>query len=205
MPPPKEKRDATLVFHTGDRVSGFDGCNSLTGGYTLTATAGLRSDRRPRPRGVSGQPGDGARFSCGAQERQPLEDRRQPAGTVRRRRGTCGGICERLSTSPPAANVLQGTRWQLVVFQGSDGTKLTPDDRGKYTIEFDAGGRLNRGLTAIAAAYLEVERAAARVRSAGTDSSHVPAGIAPRSDRQAMDLHPLVHDEGRTPLPRAHG
>jgi uncharacterized lipoprotein YbaY/heat shock protein HslJ len=45
--------------------------------------------------------------------------------------------------SPPVANVLQGTKWQLVRFQGSDGKTLTPDDRGKYTIEFDAEGRLN--------------------------------------------------------------
>jgi para-nitrobenzyl esterase len=29
-----------------------------------------------------------------------------------------------------------------VKFQGNDGTTLMPDDRGKYTVEFDAGGRL---------------------------------------------------------------
>ena len=28
-------------------------------------------------------------------------------------------------------------------FQGSHGTTLTPDDRGKYTVEFGAGGRVN--------------------------------------------------------------
>jgi para-nitrobenzyl esterase len=37
---------------------------------------------------------------------------------------------------------LAGTSWQLVKFQGIDGTTLTPDDSGKYTIEFAAGGRL---------------------------------------------------------------
>ena len=37
---------------------------------------------------------------------------------------------------------LAGTSWQLVRFEGGDGTILTPDDRAKYTIEFAAGGRL---------------------------------------------------------------
>lgn len=37
---------------------------------------------------------------------------------------------------------LAGTSWQLVKFQGSDDTTLTPDDRSKYTVEFGAGGQL---------------------------------------------------------------
>jgi para-nitrobenzyl esterase len=37
---------------------------------------------------------------------------------------------------------LAGTSWQLVKFEGGDGTTLTPDDRAKYTIEFAAGGQL---------------------------------------------------------------
>ena len=43
--------------------------------------------------------------------------------------------------SRPAA--LPGTSWQLVKFQGSDGTTLTPDDRARYTIEFGSDGRLS--------------------------------------------------------------
>jgi uncharacterized lipoprotein YbaY/heat shock protein HslJ len=43
---------------------------------------------------------------------------------------------------PSPSPGLAGTSWQLVKFQGSDDTTLTPDDRGKYTIEFGAGGRL---------------------------------------------------------------
>ena len=42
--------------------------------------------------------------------------------------------------SPPG---LGGTAWQLVQFQGGDGTTLTPDDRTKYTIEFGTEGSLN--------------------------------------------------------------
>jgi len=35
---------------------------------------------------------------------------------------------------------LGGTAWQLVKFQGGDGTTLAPDDRTKYTIEFLSDG-----------------------------------------------------------------
>jgi para-nitrobenzyl esterase len=42
------------------------------------------------------------------------------------------------SVQPPSAD-LAGTSWQLVKFQGRDGTALTPDDRAKYTVAFDAG------------------------------------------------------------------
>ena len=54
-------------------------------------------------------------------------------------------VSEPAGQDPPpaaAASSLQGTRWQLVRFQGSDGTVLTPDDKAKYTIDFDAEGRL---------------------------------------------------------------
>jgi heat shock protein HslJ len=37
---------------------------------------------------------------------------------------------------------LAGTSWQLVKFQSSDDTTLTPDDPAKYTIEFAADGQL---------------------------------------------------------------
>ena len=47
--------------------------------------------------------------------------------------------------TPPqdiAAN-LAATSWQLVKFQGSDDTTLTPDDGAKYTIAFETGGRVS--------------------------------------------------------------
>jgi heat shock protein HslJ len=45
---------------------------------------------------------------------------------------------------PPqeAAHPLQGTSWRLVKFEGGDGTTVTPDDRSKYTLEFQDRGRL---------------------------------------------------------------
>lgn len=68
---------------------------------------------------------------------------------------------------PPAAAVsmmLQGTSWQLIEFEGGDGTTLTPDERVKYTITFGEDGQLtaridcNRGLgmwTSVGANHLE--------------------------------------------------
>lgn len=35
---------------------------------------------------------------------------------------------------------LDGTSWQLVKFQGGDGSTLVPDDRSKYTITFGTNG-----------------------------------------------------------------
>jgi para-nitrobenzyl esterase len=47
--------------------------------------------------------------------------------------------------TPPysAAESLGGTSWQLVKFQGSDGTVLRPDDKAKYTFAFGADGSLS--------------------------------------------------------------
>jgi para-nitrobenzyl esterase len=50
------------------------------------------------------------------------------------------------TTQPPehdAAVDLGGTSWQLVKFQGSDDTTLTPDDKAKYTIAFGSDGRVS--------------------------------------------------------------
>ena len=38
---------------------------------------------------------------------------------------------------------LDGTSWQLVKFTGGDGKVLTPDDKSKYTLAFNADGTLN--------------------------------------------------------------
>jgi uncharacterized lipoprotein YbaY len=53
---------------------------------------------------------------------------------------------EPAKSQPPkasAASPLQGTTWQLVQFQGPDGSVVAPDDRTKYTIEFSDGGQVS--------------------------------------------------------------
>ncbi|MGH9460068.1 MAG: META domain-containing protein, partial [Vicinamibacteria bacterium] len=45
-------------------------------------------------------------------------------------------------TPPGTPPTLEGTSWQLVRFLGMDDTTRTPDDRTKYTLEFQTGGVL---------------------------------------------------------------
>ena len=49
--------------------------------------------------------------------------------------GVLGVACAQPSSG---AETLAGTTWQLVQFEGGDGTVLTPDDRSKYTMAFAA-------------------------------------------------------------------
>ena len=50
----------------------------------------------------------------------------------------------RAQTSPQkAAANLGGTSCRLVKFEGGDGKTLTPEDRSKYTITFEAEGRVS--------------------------------------------------------------
>lgn len=44
------------------------------------------------------------------------------------------------AATAPAPASLAGTSWQLVRFTGSDGSKLEPDDRTKYTLAFQPDG-----------------------------------------------------------------
>jgi para-nitrobenzyl esterase len=41
------------------------------------------------------------------------------------------------------ASELGGTAWQFVKFEGGDGTALTPDDKAKYTLAFEADGNVS--------------------------------------------------------------
>ena len=71
--------------------------------------------------------------------------------------GFLAGILPACASSPDTTqaadtDVLEGTTWQLVRFEGGDGTVLTPDDGSKYTIAFGPDGRVsvrvdcNRGI-----------------------------------------------------------
>lgn len=50
--------------------------------------------------------------------------------------------CAQIASEAPQQG-LEGTSWQLVRFQGGDGTILTPDGRANYTIAFADGGGLS--------------------------------------------------------------
>ncbi len=49
-----------------------------------------------------------------------------------------GGCAQLAPQSQP--ETLAGTSWQLVRFEGGDGTLRTPDDKSKYTLSFGADG-----------------------------------------------------------------
>jgi len=56
--------------------------------------------------------------------------------------GGTATLKEPIALSPTPVG-LSGTSWQLVEFRGGDDSRLTPDERAKYTIEFGEGGRVS--------------------------------------------------------------
>lgn len=65
----------------------------------------------------------------------------QPGSTSTSNLATIGAARQPSAPAPAPSSPLAGT-WQLVKFEGSNGTTLMPDDRAKYTIELVPGGRL---------------------------------------------------------------
>jgi para-nitrobenzyl esterase len=72
-----------------------------------------------------------------------------------------------IQASGSSPSQLAGTSWQLVKFQGSDDTTLTPDDRTKYMIEFATSGNLN--------ARIDCNRGRGTWKSSGT--SQIQFGV----------------------------
>ena len=180
------KREAHLVFEPGSRLSGSDGCNRLAGTYQLkgdavtfgqTAATGMacmdsaaeieRAFRDALKRAM--------RFTI-AGDRLDLFD----AAGNRVASFTAGA---RAATQPNSPS-LAGTSWQLVKFQGSDGTTLTPDDRAKYTIEFGAGGQLN--------ARVDCNRGRGTWESAGTNQVAFGPLALTRAKCPAGSLHDQI-------------
>lgn len=54
-----------------------------------------------------------------------------------------GAALAQAPASAPSAAELEGTSWQLVRFQGSDGAQLVPQERGRYLLAFAAHGELS--------------------------------------------------------------
>jgi heat shock protein HslJ len=137
------KRQAHLLFQSGGRVSGSDGCNWITGSYTLKGNVVTFGE-------VAGTMmacidiGDLDRAFRDALKRATrltiAGDRLELADAT----GILVAVFTAQAQTPPSP--LQGTSWQLVRFQGGDDKVLTPDDGAKYTVEFGADGRLTAGV-----------------------------------------------------------
>jgi len=134
-----EGRELHLVFSPNGRLSGADGCNRLTGSYTLkgeTITVG---------------PLAATQMACvTATDELAKKFRSAVAGTRRwnilngrlQLYGATGKALVVFERRREAASALQGTTWQLVEFLGGDDRRLRPDDPASYTIEFAANGVL---------------------------------------------------------------
>jgi heat shock protein HslJ len=141
VPAQPTNREAHLVFQPTGRLSGSDGCNRITGAYIL------------KGEGITFGKVAGTQMAC--PDTADVERRFQSAlkGTSHWRItgnrlelfGATGkplAVFERGTQPSLDASPLLGTRWQLVRFQGGDGTTLTPDDRAKYTFDFNNDGRI---------------------------------------------------------------
>ena len=144
-PAPKQEpgREAHLQFEA-DRVSGSDGCNRLTGSFQLkgdrvtfgqmagTMMACVNSSGTEEPFHAALK--NATRLTLKG-DRLELFDK---AGT----RLAAFAAGKKPAAKPPLSSGLSGTSWQLVKFESSDDTTLTPDDGAKYTIDFLAGDKL---------------------------------------------------------------
>jgi putative lipoprotein len=135
-----KQRPPHLTMSSADkRVSGSGGCNRFTGSYTLAGDqlkfGHLAGTMMACVQGMELEQafhealGSTAAWRVTEQRLELLD-----ASGTSLAQFTAGG--------QPAAFGLVGTSWQLVQFQGGDEKTLTPDDKSKYTIAFNADGSL---------------------------------------------------------------
>jgi heat shock protein HslJ len=137
------KREAHLLFHPAGRMSGSDGCNRITGTYALKGD-GVAFGEMTGTQTACLDTGDidrAFRDALKSATRLTVVGDRLELSDATGKRVAVFTARAKASPSPTSAR-LDGTSWQLVKFQGGDGTTLTPDDPAKYTIKFGAGGRL---------------------------------------------------------------
>lgn len=91
--------------------------------------------------------------------------------------------CVLPGTQPPAPN-LGGTSWQLVKFQGGDGTVLTPDDKAKYTLAFAQDG--------VMSARIDCNRARGGWKSSGPGQLEFGPMAATRAQCPPGSLHDQI-------------
>ena len=91
------------------------------------------------------------------------------------------------SNPEPGTNGLAGTSWQLVQFEGGDGTVMKPTDPSRYTVTFAEDGRLsarvdcNRGV----GSWSSPEPSVLTLGPLGLTKMH--CGPVPLNDRIARD------------------
>jgi len=86
------------------------------------------------------------------------------------------------------ASELNGTSWQLVKLQGSDGTTLVPDNKSKYTISFGRDGRV--------AARVDCNRGGSTWKSSGAGQLQFGSWSMTRAKCAPGSLHDHIVTEG---------
>ena len=92
------------------------------------------------------------------------------------------GCAQLTSNGLPAS--LGGTSWQLVKFQGGDGTVLTPDDKAKYTLAFAPDG--------VMTARIDCNRARGGWKSSGPGRLEFGPMAATRAQCPPGSLHDQI-------------
>jgi len=146
-PTPTERTEAEahLQFQSGGRFSGSDGCNRITGSYTLSGdhvAFGQMASTQMACLHSSGTEEPSKNALKDATRLTFVGDRLELFDAKGTRLAAFVAGSHPLASSSPSPAALAGTSWQLVKFQGSDDTTLVRDDRAKYTIQFEAGGQL---------------------------------------------------------------
>jgi heat shock protein HslJ len=171
-------REAHLVFQPDGRVSGSNGCNRIAGSYTLrgeAVTFGQMVETRMACIGTAVEIERGFRSALKAAARLRV------GADLLELFDASGARVAVFAAGAPSSLGLEGTSWRLVRFQGGDGTTLTPDDRAKYTIAFEPGGRLT--------ARIDCNRGRGTWKSAGPN---------------ALTLSPLALTRARCPAGSLH-
>lgn len=154
--------EAHLVFESGGRVSGSDGCNRVTGTYELTGDRVTFGRMAGTMRACLKSPGTEQPFRAalnGAARLVIVGDRLELSDRTGARLATLTAAAQPPTTGGTASG-LTGTSWQLVRFEGGDGSVLTPDERAKYTVALEANGRV--------AARIDCNRGSGTWKSGGT-------------------------------------
>jgi heat shock protein HslJ len=198
---PSPQREPHLAFGTDGRVSGADGCNRLTGPYAVTGEAVTFGNLAGTMMACPGTDEIARRFRAalkGTSHWRIEDGRLKFYGAT----GQPLAVFERREAAPAAAaSPLEGTTWQLVTFRGG-GARRSHEVHDRVR-----GRRTPRRAHRLQPRprHVDVRRRGADARSTRDDPCEVPGGLAARPDREAVGEHPLVHDQGRPPVPLADG
>jgi putative lipoprotein len=139
-PAQDSSREAHLTFQPDGRVSGSNGCNRIVGSHTRrgdAVTFGQMAETRMACIGAAAEVERRFRSAMKATTRLTIA-----AGRLELYDSSGNRVAVFAARPQPTSRGLEGTSWRLVEFRGGDGTTLRPDDGAKYTIAFEADGRL---------------------------------------------------------------